>query len=316
MTVMTSRPAATPVHTASRCTLRPRFEGTNIGTWIGFKHINYLVEEAVLDHFRTAGHPVGGLYTDHGVGFEIVSLDTRISGALHIDDLAECEVTPTGTAGGELALRVTIGTERAGRRSKVASSKVRVVLRADTTAEVRSELPEPLRSFVVPQIGGGQPTEPVEGDVLEQLTRGRNAYGHAWRIPYFYCHYTERLQMSGYLRLMEEVVDLFLEDRGLSIRTMLQGGGWIPACTHSSIRLLDEALMEETVYVRYTVQDIFKDFTYTSGMDCFVVRDGRLVPTATGVVTHGYAAIDDRTNWGLVPFDARVHAALRGGDAR
>ena len=29
----------------SETLLRPRFEGTNICTWIGFKHDNYLVEE-------------------------------------------------------------------------------------------------------------------------------------------------------------------------------------------------------------------------------------------------------------------------------
>jgi hypothetical protein len=50
----------------------------------------------------------------------------------------------------------------------------------------------------------------------KQLTAGRNAYAWKWRIPYFYCHFTERMQMSGYLRQMEEVVDLFLADRGVS----------------------------------------------------------------------------------------------------
>ena len=33
--------------------MRPRYEGANICTWIGFKHVNYLVEEAVLAHFRS-----------------------------------------------------------------------------------------------------------------------------------------------------------------------------------------------------------------------------------------------------------------------
>ncbi|MBM2619527.1 thioesterase [Actinoplanes sp. LDG1-06] len=319
MSVVTVPTSVEAVLAPSRGTLRPRFEGTNIGTWIGFKHINYLVEEALVEHFRSAGAPVGALYRNCGVGFEIVHLDTRIISALHIDDLATYEVVPSAPVDGELAVRVVLSTDRDGENSKVATSKVRVVLRDDARAKPTAELPAELRPFLVSRIGATSPapaTIVAEGrtdaDVLTQLTRGRNAYAHAWRIPYFYCHYTERLQMSGYLRVMEEVVDLFLGDRGLSIRNMLDSRDWIPACTHSRIRMVDEALMEETLYVVYTVEEIFKDFLYTSSMECYVLREDRLVPTATGVVTHGYAAIDDRTNWGLVPFDAKVHAAFRG----
>src|SRR5688572_27855192 len=36
----------------TRTTLRPSFEGTNIRTWIGFKHLMYLAHEAVIDHLR------------------------------------------------------------------------------------------------------------------------------------------------------------------------------------------------------------------------------------------------------------------------
>ncbi len=70
--------------------------------------------------------------------------------------------------------------------------------------------------------------------------------------------------------------------------------------------------MEEDLYTVYTVENVFKDFTYTSRMDCYVVRDGRLVPTATGKVTHGYALIENRRDWNLITFDERVSKALRG----
>lgn len=148
--------------------------------------------------------------------------------------------------------------------------------------------------------------------MLDLLTAGQNAFGWKWRIPYPYCHFSERLQMSGYLRQMEEVVDLFLADRGISVRTLLDERRWIPACPHSRIQILDEALMEEDLYTVYTVENVFKDFTYTSRMDCYVVRDGKLVLTATGRVTHGYAEIENRRDWKLVAFDERVSKALRG----
>jgi hypothetical protein len=70
--------------------------------------------------------------------------------------------------------------------------------------------------------------------------------------------------------------------------------------------------MEEDLYTIYTVEDIFKDFTYRSRMDTYVVRDGRLVQTSTGTITHGYAVIENREDWKLVPFDTRVVAALKG----
>jgi len=41
---------------------RPRFEGSNICTWIGFKHVMYLIEEAVLEYMRRNGMSPRQLY--------------------------------------------------------------------------------------------------------------------------------------------------------------------------------------------------------------------------------------------------------------
>jgi acyl-CoA thioesterase FadM len=120
------------------------------------------------------------------------------------------------------------------------------------------------------------------------------------------------MQMSGYLRQLEEVVDLFLADRGVSIHTLLAEQNWIPVVPHSSISMLAEAGMEEDLYTVFTVQDVFKGVTYTARMDCYVLRDGVLVPTATGSITHGYALIENRRDWSLVNFDERMLTALRG----
>ena len=53
-------------------TCRPRYEGANIRTWIGFKHFMYLVEEAVLHWFRERGLGPQRLYHEYGLGLEIV----------------------------------------------------------------------------------------------------------------------------------------------------------------------------------------------------------------------------------------------------
>lgn len=313
--------------TPTTVALRPRYEGNNICTWIGFKHVNYLVEEAVLEHFRAAGLASRRLYEDFGLGVDLVAIDTRILNAFHLDDVGIATVRPTVADGSDkLTFAVTIVKD--GGETKDVTAKVTVALRKDSYIEPTDDYPADLGRFVVDRIataepgaevavldntelGAGRGTSAADDPVLRHLTAGRNSFGWKWRIPYPYCHNNERLQMSGYLRQMEEVVDLFLADRGISIKTLLDDRRWIPVVPHSKIEFLDEALMEEDLYTVYTVEEIFKDFTYRSRMDTYVVRDGRLVQTSTGTITHGYAVIENRRDWKLVPFDQRVLDAFR-----
>jgi acyl-CoA thioesterase FadM len=320
--------------TDSTVLLTPRYEGTNICTWIGFKHVNYLVEEAVLAHFRSAGVSARHLYEEYGVGLDLVELDTRVLTALHADDPARVTVRPVdGDGGGALRFRVGIEVEQQdGATIRAASSKVAVRLRRADDATDAPPVPGGLAGHVVDSLGAGEPVDvavPPPGGtrladgrggsddpVLAPLLADRNAFGWKWRIPYFYCHFSERLQLSGYLRQLEEVVDLFLADRGISIRDMLTDRQWIPVVPHSAITILGEALMEEDLYTVYTVDEVFKDFTYRSTMDCYVLRDGALRRMATGTITHGYARIRNRRDWSLVDFDDRVHRALAGRGCR
>ncbi|GGZ35784.1 hypothetical protein GCM10010387_32460 [Streptomyces inusitatus] len=333
MTLATGTGLKALLETETTVHVRPRYEGSNINTWIGFKHVNYMVEEAVLEHFRSAGLPSRELFEELGLGLDLVDLDTRILHAFHQDDVARATVRPV-TEGGDtlIGLAVTLFVERDGKEVKAVTSKVRVSLRIDSYLPAEG-IPAELERFAVPRISDSAgrsehdgrevsalPAAPLSdgrgttGDdpVLELLTSGANAFGWKWRIPYPYCHFNERLQLSGYLRQVEEVVDLFLADRGISIKTLLDDRRWIPVVPHSRVRLLDEALMEEDLYTVFTVEEVFKDFTYTARTDFYVVRDGRLVQTATGRITHGYAVFENRRDWSLVSFDERVLNALGG----
>ncbi|MFD5201864.1 hypothetical protein ACFWM7_17290 [Streptomyces sp. NPDC058375] len=318
MTLVTETAVKALLDTPTTTRVRPRYEGSNICTWIGFKHVNYLVEEAVLDHFRQAGLPARALYEEHGLGLDIVSLDSRILHAFHMDDIADAEVTPwTKDDDSTIGFKVTIQFERNGEIHKAVTSKVRVSLRIDTYLEAAGEVPAGLARFAVAVLGDDLEREspaaaPAEEEILASLTADANAYAWKWNIPYPYCHFTERLQMSGYLRLMEEGKDRFVADRGISIKTLLDDRRWIPVVPRSDIRILDEALMEEDLYTVYTVEEVFKDFTYTSRMDFYVLRDGKLVKTATGRIVHGYAVIENRRDWSLVNFDQRVVDAING----
>ncbi|MGW7367827.1 acyl-CoA thioesterase [Streptomyces sp. NPDC054841] len=299
--------------------IRPRYEGSNICTWIGFKHVNYLVEEAVLQHIRQAGLAPGTIYEVHGLCTDIVDIDTRILHAFHIDDTATAHVRPHRKAkDGELLFAVELQVERET-VLKAVTSTVRVQLRHDPRGGGDEPVPAALRPYTVERLAArpGWTPEPAEvdlaaDDLVKELTAGRNAYAWKFRIPYWYCHFTERIQMSGYLRLMEEAKDRLVADRGVSIKTLLDEQNWIPVVPHSRITVLDEARMEEDLYIVLTVEDVFKGFTYTSRMDTYVVRDGELIQTSTGRITHGYAVIENRRDWSLVPFDDRMNAALEG----
>jgi acyl-CoA thioesterase FadM len=222
-------------------------------------------------------------------------------------------VSPARSAGPELRLSVDLTVTRGDEEVRAVKAKVAVVWRLDGRGFPVEEPPAELAPHVVARLGS--PVEAIEvgdADPLDLLTAGRNAFGWAWRMPYFYCHFTERVQMSGYLRNMEEVLDLFMADRGASIKKMLDEQNWIPVVPHSKITIVDEANMEEELFTVFTVEDIFKSYTMAARMDTYVLRDGKLVLTSTGKITHGWAVIENRRDWSLVRFDDRLTDALTG----
>jgi hypothetical protein len=152
---------------------RPRYEGANIRTWIGFKHFEYLVEEAVLAYFRERGHAPADLYHTYGLGLEIVDSSIHLPNALNIDD----EVTATVVAadrqrGDGLALRVRLdATRNAGNigddtEAKVLTGKVRVALVREKEAPGTEPVPAELEPYVVSGGAGGggaAPAPPAAG---------------------------------------------------------------------------------------------------------------------------------------------------------
>ena len=314
--------------TVSEHVLTPRFEGCNIMTWIGFKHVMYLAEEAILEHFRRIGLAPRSLFEKYGLCFEIVESNARILHALHLDDLVHAQIKPVGKATDDgLFYSVQLFVLRDEKRVKAYAGKIRVVFRRDASlgfppSDVSPPIP---KRFIVSEISRNpdlwrkpvsmtRSREAGATDHSLDSLRGanRNALVWKWHIPYFYCHYNERLQMSGYLRLMEEAEDLFLAERGLSIWTMLRARGWIPVVPTVKLQILRDAYMEEPLHVVYALEEITKDVTYTCRMDCYVARGGSLLHTSTGSITHGYAAIENRQAWRLTQLDEQTLVALRG----
>ncbi|GIJ79591.1 Thioesterase-like superfamily protein [Micromonospora phaseoli] len=298
---------------------RPRYEGANIRTWIGFKHFVYLVEEAVLQWLRDRGPGARDLFHDHGLGVEFVDCSVQLPAVLEVDDEVRVEVT--GESGGRLAVLMTV--YRDGRDQVVLRGRVRVALVTEPAATTSAPAPAHLADLVVPTVGaagvvarpGHRPIGAGEtvADVLAPV--GSNAFLWTWRAPYFYCHFSDRVQHSGYVRALEEVVDRFLADRGISVGRLVRERSWIPVVSRARVRLVEAAQMEEEVHTVLTVTGILRGVMFDARMDCYVRRGDRLVHTATANILHGYAISAGPHAGELAEFDDEVLRALSGGVA-
>lgn len=309
--------------------LTPHSEGTNIGSWIGFKHVGYLLEEAVLAHLRDAGLGARHLYDEHGLCVEVVDTDLRILHGMHLDDRVRVRVRPTVPDAGPLRFALVAAVRDAdGRERRLATGTLEVVLRREDWTGEAAAVPPELAPHAVDRIGAADPDPAVTADgtlvdsaapgadpLAERLLAGRNGVVWRRRVPYFYCHWNERLSQTGHLRLVEEVVDLFLARRGISVRDLLARRRWIPAVPRARVRAVGEALMEEEIAVVLTVDEVFKNLVFHADVAVHVLRDGVPVPVATGRITHGYAEVAGRREWGLVELDDAVVAALGGTGA-
>src|SRR6266496_215464 len=289
---------------------RPAFEGANIRTWIGFKHFMYLVEQGVLQWLRDQGTSARDLFLEHGLGAEIVDCSVQLPAVLELDDEVKVEVTP----GRGDKLNVQLSVVREGAEVTVLRGKVTVALVRERAADTTAAAPEALAHLEVPTL-----TSTVERVAIPTwetaesvLTAQPGAFLWSWRAPYFYCHYSDRVQHSGFVRTLEEVVDRYLADRGISVGRMLSERAWIPVVSRARVRLLEDARMEETVHTVFTVTDILRGVMFDGRMDCYVHRGPELVPVATAQILHGYAIAAGPGAGGMAQLDEGVVHALSG----
>lgn len=303
-----------------------RFEGANIGTWVGFKHVYFFLEEALLAYLRERGWGPQYLFQEHGLCLDIVACKMRLLQPLHIDDVIHANISVDKRQHeGELTLAMQLFVDRAGQRQLVLKGTMSVCLLQEQSTHgtqpvldvlapyVRNEpnkTPSPIGNYA--GLASARGIQHCDDEIARRFPAYEsNTFVWRWRIPYFYCHYSKHMQHSGYIRLLEEVVDLFLAERGLSVRTMLESHSWIPVVSDVRTTMRERAFMEETIYTLYTVEDILKDVSYTARMDCYVLREGEPHLTATSRIVHGYAEIKGHSA-GLAHFDAATMAALRG----
>ncbi|HEY3259299.1 MAG TPA: thioesterase [Pseudonocardiaceae bacterium] len=294
---------------------RPGFEGANIRTWIGFKHFMYLVEQGVLRWVAEQGAGARDLFLDHGLGLELIDCSVQLPAVLEIDDEVRAEVT--ATKGNRLAVQLSV--VRDGADVTVLRGKVVVALVRERAADRHRPAPAPLAALEVGDLAEASTVSRPDhrrlgdGETAESvLTATPGAFLWSWRAPYFYCHYSDRVQHSGYVRTLEEVVDRFLADRGISVGRMLTERAWIPVVSRARVRLVAAAHIEETVHTVFTVTDILRGVMFDASMNCYVRRDRELVHVATAQILHGYAIAAGEGAGGLAELDDEVVAILTG----
>ncbi len=315
MTVVTTQPSGTDRAPGTVVVVRPAFEGANVRTWIGFKHFVYLVENALLRTLEDLGAGARSLFLDHGLGVEVVDCSVQLPAVLELGD----DVTARVEQRRDDRFTVSLSVVRDGGEVVVLRGTVTVALVRERTAPSHVAAPAALAALEVADVADAATTRAVElpipagCSVADVLIPRDNGFLWSWRAPYFYCHYSDRVQHSGYVRALEEVVDRFLADRDISVGRLLTERHWIPVVSRARVQMLAAAHMEETVHTTFTVLDVLRGVLFDGRMDCWVRRGDQLVPVATARILHGYAIAAGPGAGGMAELDAGIVDALTGG---
>jgi acyl-CoA thioesterase FadM len=291
--------------------VRPLFEGCNVGTWIGFKHILYLLEDGVRRYLQAIGLPTGRLFEQHGICTEIAAIRARLTHAVRCDDELHVVVAAKAAADprGPLQVRL-VGADGIVR----ASGAVTVAWRRDAGQAGGSD-PEPLRNLIVGRdpVAAAAPPADAARLVSTLVPAGKAFHVAAVRVPYPSCSFNFWLQSAGYHRLVESMVDWFLHERGISIGTLLDERRWIPVVSQVAVTIHADVRLEETLFATLVVDDVLKDVLFRSSLRFHVFRDGAPRLVAESAIDHAYVEFTTRAvEPRVATFDGRVRQALTG----
>ncbi|MBV9449466.1 MAG: thioesterase family protein [Streptosporangiaceae bacterium] len=291
---------------ATAALLRPLCEGANIRTWVGFKHFMYLGEQAVLDWFRDREAGPSALFHRYGLGLSVISSSAQLPAVLDLDDVTDAAVT-----GGPERFEVKLTAHRHGTPT-VLRARVGVALVKE--ADAPASAPPPwLAPLVIADVGDAGATARPDREAPPGAGNGATGYAWSWRVPYYFCQYSNRMQHSGYVRVLEEAVDRFLADKGLGIADVLRDRGWIPVVSRARVSLLADAVMGETMHTTMSVTDVLKRTCFAARMDCYVPRGRAMVHTASADILHAYAIARGESAGQTAELDDGFIAALTRG---
>jgi len=287
-------------------------EGANIRTWIGFKHFEYVVGDAVLEYLSASGVDVRQLIIDGG-RFEIAASRVSLTSVIELGDrLAVRILDVVRVAVDRLCATIEIQNVRSDQTSL--KGRYQIVLRPPAEdqqrlAAVLNSVPEgPVPTAARPRGGSlSRDGHVPEGDLPA-------AFAHEWVVPYYYCERSEVLSYRGYVRAVETVVDEYLRSVGLAIPDLLADRAWIPVVSKYSIEVLAPARMGSRVRTYFAVEDIVGGVVFNASTATFSEQPAGWVCTARGEIQHGYAISRGDAAGSLAQLDAPTIKALTGGE--
>lgn len=302
--------------TATVIRARPSAVSCNIRTWIGFKQFFDLLEAGVLAWIEAQGISPRELYHAYGLAVEMADVSAQLPAVLELGDDVEVSITPRPRGG----LTATISVARGEMTVVALKASVTVALvpgeaSADSTAKPRADLSPALLPIIADTASYAGPAAlsvPSRGDVLTSVGAAPGAYLWSWRAAYYLCHYSDRVQHSGFVRCLEEVVDHYLQDRGIGIGRLLRERYWIPVVSRARVRLGAPAHLDDVVHTVFEVTDVLRDTLFSGTMSCWVERDGELACVAAGEILHGYAISAGELAGTMAVLDPPVITALMG----
>lgn len=291
----------------SEVVLRPRYDTANTRLRVGVRGLTALAEEAVVHWFRVRKLSPATLMDRFGLEFSIIDCSSLAFGVVHLDDEVTASAQPVGTR--YFNVRLSVGDRR------VLQSRVTVVM--PRVPGRREDLPEELEGMAIDEFDRVRTAVDTHDPEFEardldaRITDDALGWFRSWRVPVTACHYDDRMQYSGHLRVLEELAELFAADRGLPAREMLLGRGLVPVLPRVRLRLLADAFAGDLMHTTYEVHQVVGGATFDFRYDAHVQRDGRRIPVATGILLAGYAHHDDPAGK-PVPLPAEVIEALTG----
>ncbi|WP_412076469.1 hypothetical protein ACLF6K_13110 [Streptomyces xanthophaeus] len=283
-------------------------EGANIRTWIGFKHFEYVVSDAVREYLTASGVDARQLVIDGG-SFEVVASRVALTSVIELGDrLAVRIVGLTRVETDRLSATIEIDNLRSGQLALKGRYQIVLSAPADDPERLAPVLDNLERGTLT------SAAKPRGGSLSGAGTP--DAFAHEWVVPYYYCERSEVLSYRGYVRTIETVVDEYLAHVGLAIPDLLAERAWIPVVAKYSIEVLAPARMGARMRTYFKVDDVIGDVVFNAGWATFTEQAGGWVCTARGEIQHGYAISRGETAGSLARLDETTIKALIRGESQ
>jgi pimeloyl-ACP methyl ester carboxylesterase/acyl-CoA thioesterase FadM len=286
--------------------LRPRFERD---TPIALKESMALAEDAVAQWFREHAIGPSSLFSSHGLALRIVRSVVLPTRPIQLDD----DLVATVSRKGPGAFTVRLSVDEHGSLAPAFTGHYSVALTRN--GATGGAVPDGLGALVVDDLpDDALPADqripvPVSSGPHQVLAQARpRAFLRTLRVPHYYCSHTRWLQHHSYVSIFEDTDDRFRHERGIPYADAV-AGDQVPVITSARFTLASPAYVDETLYVRFSVRNVFRATTVDVRMECFVHRGDALIRTCTALVS--YCCLKLHGGAELVDFDDHTVRVLR-----